>query len=150
MDHYYYEKRRNASAYIDRKHARPAKPPPDANGYCSKVGHTTSQCYKKSRDQRERSQPRDPDPYPAPHQAARPPPPTSPSTSRNRGQCKECAYCRNLGHTIDECRKKRWQETRSGNEAPSPDTGAPSGIARARPVRAMRKEGTEDASTFSD
>lgn len=140
MDYYYYESKRKSTP-----NTRPTRPPPDpgACSYCERIGHTQAQCYKKSRDQQRRSQTQVHGPYTPPPENSRQSSPSShysPSSSRDQRHIKKCSYCKNIGHTIEECRKKRWREAQSGNEPTSLGKGAPAETTSARPVRTIKEE----------
>ncbi|KAL2737598.1 hypothetical protein V1478_001684 [Vespula squamosa] len=55
-----------------------------------------------------------------------PPPRLSVPPHRSYSPRKECRYCKNIGHTIEECRKKMWQDKKSGNVKTSPEQDATS------------------------
>ncbi|KAL2730683.1 LOW QUALITY PROTEIN: enzymatic polyprotein endonuclease reverse [Vespula squamosa] len=53
-----------------------------------------------------------------------PPPRLSAPPHRSYSLRKECRYCKNIGHIIEECRKKMWQDKKSGNAKASPEQDA--------------------------
>jgi len=76
-----------------------------------------------------------------------------PSTAASPVQTKICAYCKNFGHLISECKKRQYnntaRENRQGN-LPGPSTsGASQGQANARPMYPIITEVPESPSSNS-
>lgn len=99
---------------------------------CRKPGHTSSECYQAKRERNsyhvrphqsyQHPQPQHPDSY------------TRPSTSSNYPQTqfsnkpKTCNYCKNVGHTINECRKRQYNNNlrfNAANPTQATASGAP-------------------------
>ncbi|KAF7379261.1 hypothetical protein HZH68_017106 [Vespula germanica] len=87
-----------------------SNPAPKSCTYCNKLGHNKDECYKRKRKQQIRSEESLRRDYPFPLPA-----PPHRFQSNSHGPRKECRYCKNMGHTIEECRKKLWQDKNSGN-----------------------------------
>ncbi|KAL2734740.1 enzymatic polyprotein endonuclease reverse [Vespula maculifrons] len=87
-----------------------SNPAPKSCTYCNKLGHNKDECYKRKRKQQIRSEESLRRDYPFPLPA-----PPHRFQSNSHGPRKECRYCKNMGHTIEECRKKLWQDKSSGN-----------------------------------
>jgi len=76
-----------------------------------------------------------------------------PSADTSPMQTKICAYCKNFGHLISECKKRQYnnaaRENRQGN-SPGPSTsGASQGQANARPMYPIITEAPESPSSNS-
>lgn len=101
------------------RNERSTDPAPRTCAYCSIFGHVKEECFKFKRDQqnrREESFYRD---YPPP-----PPPRLSAPSHRSYSPKKECRYCNNIGHTMEECRKNMWQDKKSGKLEYPPEEDA--------------------------
>ncbi|XP_068994137.1 caldesmon-like [Neodiprion pinetum] len=93
---------------------------------CGRSTHSTANCYKNK------------------------PPSSQQSTARNTNVV-ECSYCKSIGHSYNECRKRRYHETisrnNSGNGAgPSGNTGSPR-VTRANAIETEEVETGPSAST---
>ncbi|XP_043685217.1 uncharacterized protein LOC122637275 isoform X1 [Vespula pensylvanica] len=98
-----------------------SNPAPKSCTYCNKLGHNKDECYKRKRKQQIRSEESLRRDYPSPLPA-----PPHRFQSEPHGPRKECRYCKNMGHTIEECRKKLWQDKNSGSANTPPRKDATS------------------------
>lgn len=94
--------------------------------FCNKSGHSASECYARKN-------------YRPSHKTYHVPNPNSNSTYPNpstshynnfnsnseRNIIKSCAYCKNQGHSINECRKRQYNNERRSYQNAQPDTRSP-------------------------
>lgn len=91
--------------------------------HCNKQGHTSNECFKKKPNSNTSSNPPSQKSYHVPN------PSSSSSSANGEGQqnsnynSKFCAYCKNKGHVINECRKRQYNnQHRSRNSQPEDST----------------------------
>ncbi|KAG7304592.1 hypothetical protein JYU34_011565 [Plutella xylostella] len=78
---------------------------------CHKKGHNNSECYRVKNNQGHRSFHIN---APSPS-SSRNIPVTQNSNFNSNNNIKSCRYCKNMGHTIDECRKRKYNMQRREN-----------------------------------
>lgn len=99
---------------------------PKTCNICHKTGHSSSECFRNKKDRNERSYHLRPQSsYQPQHNNIQPHPSTSSQTrpihnqpfpNPQRGP-KTCNYCKNVGHSISECRKRQYNNNMRFNSA---------------------------------
>lgn len=79
---------------------------------CHKSGHSSSECYKNKKPNFQKSYHINPQNNSFTHSNSNP---NSNSNSNSYQNKKSCNYCKRVGHTINECRKRQFNNQRQGN-----------------------------------
>lgn len=96
------------------------RPPSKFCSTCNKQGHSNSECFRnKSRPPKQISYVPQPQNQPQPSVSSH-----NPNYPPRNNFNKSCAYCKNKGHTINECRKREYNNRRRTSQPDPRDTGA--------------------------